>query len=49
VYSKFDRFFLGEIKWYRMWRKYAFFPECDSLFDVGCLSEIISYINTELE
>jgi len=35
---------LGIIKWFGAWRQYAFFPEYNTLFNVGCLNDIISYI-----
>lgn len=35
---------LGIIKWYPRWRQYAFFPENDTLFNVECLNDIVSYI-----
>ena len=38
------RFRLGIIKWYPRWRQYAFFPEVGTLFNVGCLNDIQSYI-----
>jgi hypothetical protein len=33
---------LGVIKWHSGWRKFAFFPEHGTLFDVGCLGDIAS-------
>ncbi len=35
---------LGNIKWYGAWRQYAFFPGSDTLYNVECLNDIISYI-----
>ena len=35
---------LGIIKWFGRWRQYAFFPEKDTVFNVGCLSDIQAYI-----
>lgn len=31
---------LGEIKWKSSWRKYAFYPESETLYDPGCLRYI---------
>lgn len=38
---------LAFIKWHSGWRRYAFFPFPDTLFDVACLNEISEFI-TEL-
>lgn len=35
---------LGIIKWYGPWRQYAFFPEGETIFNVGCLNDIITHI-----
>jgi hypothetical protein len=32
--------YLGRIKWFPAWRKYCFFPEEDTIWDVKCLEEI---------
>lgn len=31
---------IGMIKFYPQWRKYVFYPETYTLFDVDCLTEI---------
>lgn len=36
---------LGEIKWFARWRRYAFNPEADSVFDAACLQEITAFID----
>lgn len=36
---------LGYIKWYGPWRQYCFFPECDTIFNKGCLNTINEFIN----
>jgi len=38
-------FWLGQIKWFGRWRRYAFFPAPEMVFDVYCLNEIIAKIN----
>jgi hypothetical protein len=34
----------GIIKWYAPWRRYAFFPEGETLYDAGCLTEIAAFL-----
>lgn len=34
---------LGVIKWYGAWRQYCFFPANDTIFNRGCMEDIISY------
>jgi hypothetical protein len=35
---------LGDIKWYAPWRKYAFFPEIDTLYEQDCLRDIAKFL-----
>lgn len=35
---------LGVIKWYCPWRQYCFFPISDTIWNIGCLNEIINFI-----
>jgi len=44
VWSKKHGNRLGLIKWYGPWRRYAFFPENETLFDTECLNDIIARI-----
>lgn len=37
---------LGHIKWYGPWRGFCWFPACGTVFDAGCLSQIIEWIKT---
>lgn len=37
-------FLLGIIRWYGPWRQYCFFPEAQTLFNVGCMQDIIDFI-----
>lgn len=32
--------FLGDIKWYVSWRRYCFFPNADTVWDLHCLDKI---------
>lgn len=39
-----DGSFLGDIQWSAPWRKYAFFPSINTLFDADCLNDIVSFM-----
>lgn len=34
---------LGEVSWFGRWRKYAFHPERDTVFEQDCLREIATF------
>jgi len=34
---------LGEIKWYYRWRQYCFYPAEATLFNKGCMQDIINF------
>jgi hypothetical protein len=36
---------LGMIKWRSGWRKYAFFPQTDTLFESQCLRDIATFLD----
>lgn len=36
---------LGEINWYAPWRRYVFLPNANTLFDAGCLREIVAFLD----
>ncbi len=36
--------FLGDIKWWCSWRKYAFFPAPDTLYEQDCLRDITKFL-----
>ena len=40
---------LGEIKWQTGWRRYAFYPANDCLFDSDCLKEITNFIKRSVK
>lgn len=43
------RAYLGDIRWFGRWRQYCFFPQAETVFNVGCLSDIndrLAYLNT---
>ena len=37
---------LGQVRWFARWRKYAFFPEGDKVFEETCLREIAYFCET---
>ena len=39
---------LGEIKWFSRWRKYAFFPYIETVYENDCLKDIVSFIETQM-
>lgn len=32
--------FLGTVKWFSKWRKYAFYPTADTIFEEECLRDL---------
>lgn len=40
---------LGVIKWYGPWRGYCFYPSYGTIFSVGCLIDLVSYIEKLME
>lgn len=49
VYNVVGSGYLGKVKWYANWRRYVFFPNAETLFDVSCLNEITGFINGLME
>jgi len=45
IASKSNGGLLGRIKWYGAWRQYCFFPEPDTIFNIGCLADIDAFIH----
>ena len=44
-----DGTILGEIKWFARWRKYAFFPRPDTVYETTCLGGIVRFLNDQME
>lgn len=40
---------LGAIYFYGKWRKYCFYPNCETLFDDKCLIEISDFMKSETD
>ncbi len=36
---------VGTVKWCSQWRRYCFFPQAESWFDVSCMNDICDFIN----
>jgi len=49
VTNKRSQDIIGEIKWYGSWRQYCFFPEFDTVWNNGCLTDVLEVINTLME
>lgn len=43
INNKFER--IGSIKWQGSFRKYAFFPAADTVWDNKCLEEVLDVLN----
>jgi hypothetical protein len=40
---------IGVVKWYAAWRKYAYFPVGESVYDVTCLADISKFLKQETD
>lgn len=38
---------LGLVKWFAAWRRYAFFPAPETIFEQDCLRDIAAFIEAE--
>lgn len=36
---------IGVVKWYPPWRRYAFFPEANTLYEHQCLRDLAEFCN----
>lgn len=34
---------LGQVKWFGRWRKYAFFPKPDTVYEAYCLADLADF------
>lgn len=41
--------YIGEVRWHAHWRRYAFFPNDGTLWDAGCLREVVAFIDEQME
>ena len=35
---------IGQVYWYPRWRRYCYFPTEETVYDVGCLEDIVVFI-----
>jgi hypothetical protein len=42
-------FQLGTVEWYGTWRQYCFFPNGNTVFNIGCLDDIKDFIRQLME
>ena len=50
IITKYDKpEILRTIEWFGRWRKYAFFPFPNTVFETICLTDIINFINELME
>lgn len=47
IRSKDTDFTVGVVSWYSHWRKYAFTPSGNSVFEQDCLREIADFCDTQ--
>ena len=47
VVNKHEDFQLGCIAWFSSWRKYAFFPKPDTVYEADCLHDIAAFCQEE--
>jgi len=46
VLNKHHQTILGVIEWYGNWRQYVYYPRTDTLYNGGCLTCILNFIET---
>jgi len=44
IFEIYSNCVLGKIKWHAPWRKYCFFPEGNTIWDLNCLKEVNDFI-----
>ena len=47
VLNKYDNILLGWVCWFCQWRKYAFYPSNDTVFEQDCLRDISDFIESK--
>ena len=40
---------LGDVRWYGSWRQYCFYPEANTVFNVGCMKDINDFIGQQMQ
>ncbi len=49
IRSKSNHNRLGRIMWYAQWRQFCFYPDPDTIFNIGCMDDIHEVIDYLLE
>lgn len=49
VLNKYDDIMLGQVRWFSQWRKYAFYPAPDTIFEEDCMRDISDFCEKETE
>lgn len=53
IFTRTEKFKLGEVKWYAPWRQYCFFPNRntydETLFNSQCLIDLAGFIKTKMD
>ncbi len=49
VISKRGGHFLGSLRWYARWRRYAFYPADNTVYSAGCLRDIGAFIDVMMK
>ena len=44
VFNKHDNVYLGSIEWFKQWKQYVFYPQCNTVFHDGCMNKISSVL-----
>ena len=47
VQTKDSRDVLGQVRWFGRWRKYAFYPYPETIYEQDCLRQIAAFVETE--
>ena len=49
IFNKRFETILGTIRWWSHWRQYVFFPQESTIFSVGCLKDIQTFISQAMQ
>ncbi len=49
VWNKEFNSLIGKVSWYAPWRKYAFYPTSNTVFEQDCLKDISDFLNKLME
>jgi len=49
VYNQHSGVVLGQVRWFGRWRRYAFFPNPDTVWDERCLLAVTKFLQAQME